>query len=66
MRYRFKDVKDVEDMPDLVDVEDRGEGPSSDDEESSSDDEEAAEGESYDSPSAVLGSGERQVRGVCK
>ena len=50
-------------MPGLEDVEDRGEGPFSDDEESSSDDEEAAEGKSYDSPSAVLGSGERQVRG---
>ena len=43
-------------MPGLEDVEDRGEGPFSDDEE-------ADEGKSYDSPSAVLGSVERQVRG---
>ena len=53
----------LEDMPGLKDVEDRGEGPFSEDEESSSDDEETAEGKSYNSPSAVLGSGERQVRG---
>ena len=50
-------------MPDLADVEDSGGESSSGDEESSSDDEEADEGESRDSPSAVLGSGERQVRG---
>ena len=63
IRYRFRDVGDIQGMPGLEDVEDRGEGPFSDDEESSSDDEETAEGKSYDSPSAVLGSGERQVRG---
>ena len=50
-------------MPDLVDAEDPGKASPSEDDDSTSDDQGTDEGESCDSPSAVLGPGEWQVRG---